>query len=125
MYAEKFESFWNSPSLELAEKIFSENTSYTFQGFYFKGPQDIVNHFLEVKKNYKVAYKAFDILEGPELAYHRWHATAVFDNEPMAGFAPTGKDVSYSGLVFLRIQDGRILEIVSYSDLYDVLGKDK
>lgn len=124
MYSEHYEHFWHSPSLELANKLFAEEASYTFQGLYCKGREAIVKHILGIKNTYKVEYKAFDIWEGPELAYHRWEATGVFEKEPLGEFAPTGKDILYSGIAFLRLRNERILEVVSYSDLYDVLRKE-
>jgi steroid delta-isomerase-like uncharacterized protein len=50
-----------------------------------------------------------DIVSSGDLVASRWHATGTHTG-PLAGYAPTGKSMTITGMNFARIVDGKFVE---------------
>jgi len=59
------------------------------------------------------------IAEGNEVAV-RWTAGANYRGQ-LYDFAPTGKRLTFHGLVSIRIVDGKIVRFDGYSDIFETL----
>jgi len=117
-----YEKFWATGDQNLAEKIFSTNVQYTFNLVKINGKEAVINHILERKRKDNVHYVISDVSTSPELEFHKWNAKATL-NEKFGNFLPTNKEFSYSGLTLLRTKNDVISEIIMYSDIDEVLGK--
>jgi steroid delta-isomerase-like uncharacterized protein len=59
------------------------------------------------------------IAEGDQVAIH-WRATAIHQGDYL-GVAATGRSISYQGISWHRLADGKIIEAPGYWDNLDVL----
>lgn len=84
-----------------------------------RGPQGAKDNFQTYKDAFAGARITVDevIAEG-DIAAARWTGRGRHENEIM-GIAPTGRDVTVSGVSFVRLRDGKIVE--SW-DNWDALG---
>jgi len=65
-------------------------------------------------------FTIFDIIaEGDQVAVH-WRVDAIHQGDYL-GVAATGKPVSYQGIAWLRIADGKIVEDTGYWDNLSIL----
>jgi len=125
-FSERYQQIWNKGDRELAEKIFDKNISFIFNAISIQDKETVFSHILERKTNFNVQYEISDICTNThqELEYHRWNAQAILQKK-FEDFLPTGQKFSYSGLTLLKIKNDLISEIVMYSDIDEVLKKNK
>jgi len=123
-FSKQYQQLWKNGDRELAEKIFDKNISYTFNLIKVQGINDVFKHLLERKNDFKIHYEISDLCSTPELEYHRWGAQAHLDKK-FENFSPTDKEVHYSGITLLRIKNNLITEVIMYSDIDEVLQKQK
>ena len=123
-FSKQYQQFWKNGNRELAEKIFDKNVLYTFNLIKIQGINDVFDHLLKRKGDFKVHYEIFDLCSSPELEYHRWKAQANLDKK-FENFSPTDKEFHYSGITLLRIKNNLITEVIMYSDIDEILQKQK
>jgi len=123
-FSQKYQQLWKNGDRELADKIFDKNVSYTFNLIKVQGIDAVFRHLLERKDDFKVHYEISDICSSPELEYHRWNSQAAL-KEKFEVFSPTEKEFHYSGITMLRVKNNLITEVMMYSDIDEVLQKQK
>ena len=104
-----FDQRWNHNNDAVIDELLGEGMSLEDEKAHLEGTQ--------------AAFGDIDgmIAEGDEVAV-RWTASAVHKGE-VYGFAPTGKRMTFHGLVSLRIVGGKIVRFDGFSDIPVTLSK--
>jgi predicted ester cyclase len=106
-----FERVWNRKEPKAIHDLMAPSAEGRSEGGTVRGPHEFENL---VYRSLVTAFPDIRVLvqgivtEGDQSVV-RWKATAVHSG-PFAGIEPSNKGVSFSGMTWLRIRDGKILE---------------
>lgn len=108
-----FEELWNKGRIELFSEYAAPDCLFNTVGPNseklvgyngFRQLYDTINGALS-----NIHFTVNDTIGAGDIAAVRWSCTAVHSGAGL-GIAPTGKPVSLSGMAFIRLKDGKIVE---------------
>src|SRR5215216_3397671 len=106
-----FDERWNHGNLDVYDEMLAP-------GLDIEGEKDWARSVHATFGNTR--FTIFDIIaEGDQVAVH-WRVDAIHQGDYL-GVAATGKPVTYPGIAWLRIADGKIVEDTAYWDKLSIL----
>lgn len=116
-----YEDLLNRGNVAVVDEYVSPDFTYANYASGTAGHQqliDFVKHQHQALENYEVT---IDYLVPGERAFAVcWTVRGRLVGE-LFGFQPTGENVSYSGITVQRVQDGKVVEAWSHSDMAERL----
>ena len=115
------EELFNRGNLDVADELFAPDFVYhdPAGGEEWRGPESVKRYAAMLRAAFPDLHQAIEdqLAEGDKVAY-RWTACGTHQGELM-GIAPTGNQVTFTGISVARLADGKIEEIW---ENYDALG---
>jgi steroid delta-isomerase-like uncharacterized protein len=114
------EELFNRGNLDVADELFAPDFVYhNPAGEELRGPENVKRYAVMLRAAFPDLHQTIEdqIAEGDKVSY-RWTARGTHEGEPM-GIAPTGKQVTFTGIAVARLADGKIEEMW---ENYDALG---
>ena len=115
---------WNARRLDLLGEVFAEHPTVHRGGSGSHGGEDLIGLGAFVAEHLQTSFAAFsefrqeivDLVVDGDRAAIRFRGYGTWTGEYM-GRAPSGRPFRYEGIAILRIEDGRIAEIWTQTNL--------
>jgi steroid delta-isomerase-like uncharacterized protein len=105
-----FEEVWNKGRATAIDEMLSETAVVHGLGMELRGPEGFKSFHAAYRNAFPdVRVQIDDIVAEGDTAAARWSGTATHKGDGL-GFPATGKHVQFTGMVFLRVKNGKIVE---------------
>ncbi len=105
-----FEEVWNKGRVAAIDEMLASHTAIHGLGNDLRGPADFKRFHSAYRNAYPdVAIQIDDLVAEGDTVAVRWSASGTHQGDGL-GFPATGRHVRFSGMVFVRIEKGKLVE---------------
>lgn len=107
---ERMVEAWNADSTEILDEIYHEDTVDHWGETTIEGLDSVIKAQGKYREGFPdYTMKSERVVEEGDLVAHHWVITGTHEGE-FNGIPPTGNTITYHGMAFHRIEDGKIAE---------------
>lgn len=113
----RYVELWNTGNLALADEVLAADFVDHAHPEFTPGPDSVKQAVKDFRTSFPDAQITIEhiLCEGDMVAFHA--VLRGTHQQSFAGFAPTGKEVIFGGMDFIRIANGKLVELWTCQDI--------